>query len=125
MHSIHGKLLILYISATITSLGALLAQEDQNNKERAIYYINKTLVAYEMNYFVIEKSCLAVVFTSQKLRHYMLAHTTRIIAKIDPLKYLLSKASLMVRLPKWVMILSEFDIEYVERKAIKGQAITN
>jgi hypothetical protein len=72
-----------------------------------------------MNYSIIEKACLAIVFTSQKLRHYMLAHTTRLIAKVDPLKYLLSKASLTGRLAKWVMILSEFDIEYVERKAIK------
>ena len=55
----------------------------------------------------------------------MLAHTTRLIAKIDPLEYLLSKASLIGHLAKWVMILSEFDIEYVEHKAIKGQEISN
>ena len=47
----------------------------------------------------------------------------RLITKIDPLKYLLSKAALTSYLEKWVMILSEFDIEYVEHKAIKGQAI--
>ena len=55
----------------------------------------------------------------------MLAHTTRLIAKIDPLKYLLSKAALTNHLAKWVMILSEFDIEYVENNAIKGQAIVD
>ncbi|WP_044909231.1 RNase H-like domain-containing protein, partial [[Clostridium] innocuum] len=81
-------------------LGALLAQEDQNNKERAIYYISRTLVSYEMNYSTIEKACLAVVFASQKLRHYMLAHTTHLIAKIDPLKYLLSKTALTGRIAK-------------------------
>ena len=78
-----------------------------------------------MNYSIIEKACLEVVFASQKLRHYMLAHTTRLVAKIDPLKYLLSKAALTGRLAKWVMILSEFDIHYVEHKAIKGQAIAD
>ena len=55
----------------------------------------------------------------------MLVHTTRLVAKIDPLKYLLSKAALTGRLAKWVMILSEFDIQYVERKAIKGQTIAD
>ena len=55
----------------------------------------------------------------------MLAHTTQLIAKIDPLKYLLSKVSLTCHIAKWVMIRSEFDIEYVERKAINGQAIAN
>ena len=68
------------------------------------------LISYEMNYSIIEKACLAVVFASQMLRYYMLAHTTRLVAKIDPLKYLLSKAALTGRLAKWVMILSEFDI---------------
>ena len=45
--------------------------------------------------------------------------------KIDPLKYLLSKATLMGRLAKWMMILSKFDIQYVKRKEIKGQAIAD
>ena len=53
----------------------------------------------------------------------MLVDTIHLIAKIDALKYLLIKAELTGRLTKWMMILSEFDIQYVEHKAIKGQAI--
>ena len=125
MPPILGKPLILYILATVSSLGALLAQSDEMGKERAIYYIIRTLVAYELNYTSIEKACLAIVFAFQKLWHYMLAHTVHLIAKIDPLKYLLSKVALTGRLAKWMMILSEFDIQYVEHKEIKGQAIAD
>lgn len=121
MPPIQGKPLILYISTTTNSLGALLAQQDDMGKEWAIYYISHTLVSYELNCTSIEKACLVVVFSSQKLRHYMLAHTTRLIDKIDPLKYLLSKVALIGWLVKWMMILSKFDIQYVERKAIKGK----
>ena len=53
----------------------------------------------------------------------MINHTTHLIAKIDPLKYLLSKAAITGRATKWVLILSEFDIVYKDRKAIKGQVI--
>ena len=67
MPPIPGKPLILYISATESALGALLAQLDEHVKERAIYYISCTLVSYEVNYTSIEKACLAVVFASQKL----------------------------------------------------------
>ena len=98
--SILGKPLILHISTTESALGALLAQLDEYGKEREIYYISHTLVLYEVNYTSIEKSCLVVVFASQKLQHYMLAHTIHLIAKIDPLKYLLSKDALMGRLAK-------------------------
>ena len=50
----------------------------------------------------------------------MLTLTVHLVAKIDPLKYLLSKAMLIGCLTKWMMILSEFGIQYVECKAIKG-----
>ena len=115
--------MILYISATSVALGALLAQLDDNGNEQAIYYLSRTLVGYELNYTTIEKACLAVVFCTQKLRHYMLNHTTYLIAKIDPLKYLLLKVALTGGVAKWVLILSEFDIIYKDRKAIKGQVI--
>ena len=55
----------------------------------------------------------------------MLNHTTYLIAKIDSLKYLLSKATLTGRPAKWVLIISEFDIVYKDRKAIKGQVIAD
>ena len=55
----------------------------------------------------------------------MLSHTKHLIAKIDPLKYLLSKGSLTGRVAKWDLILSEFDIVYKDRKAIKGQVIAD
>ena len=48
-----------------------------------------------------------------------------VISKFDPLKYLLSKTTLTGRLAKWEMILSEFDIDYIDRKAIKEQSIAN
>jgi len=95
-----GRPLILYIATTDISVGALLAQEDYEGKEHTIYYISRTLNGYEINYTFIEKSCLAVLFSTQKLRHYMLTHTIRLIAKIDPLKCLLSKFALTGRLAK-------------------------
>ena len=55
----------------------------------------------------------------------MLNYTTHLIAKIDPLKYFLSKASLTSHVAKWVLILSEFKIFYKDLKAIKGKFIVN
>ena len=64
MPPILGKPLILYISAIESSLGVLLAQLDEHEKEREIYYISHTLISYEVNYTSIKKACLAVVFAS-------------------------------------------------------------
>lgn len=78
------------------------------------------MVGHKLNYTSIEKECLAIVFATQKFRHYMLAHQLKLMEKIDPLKYLLSKATLIGQKTKWVMILTKHDIEYVEHKTIKG-----
>lgn len=73
--------LLLYIATTNIYLGALLAHEDSARKERAIYYLSRTLNGYEVNYTFIENACLAVVFSTQQLRHYMLTHTSKLIEK--------------------------------------------
>eukprot|EP01018_Ginkgo_biloba_P024698 Gb_11643 [translate_table: standard] len=104
------------------SMGALLSMM---TKKKSIYYLSQTLIAYEVNYSPIEKACLAIVFALQKLRHYMLNNRTKLIAKIDPLKYLLSKSTLTSRMAKWVMLLSEFYIEYINQKSIKGQFLVD
>jgi hypothetical protein len=64
-----------------------------------------------------------VVFSSQKLSHYIISHSIKLIAKIDLLKYLLAKVMLTRCMAKWVMLLLEFDIEYVEKNSIKGEVI--
>ncbi|KAA0057706.1 uncharacterized protein E5676_scaffold970G00470 [Cucumis melo var. makuwa] len=83
---IPGKSLILYIAAQERSLGALLAQEKEKGKERALYYLSRTLVGVEVNYYSIEKMCLALFFAIDKLRHYMQAITIHLVAKADPIK---------------------------------------
>ncbi|KAA3454324.1 Retrovirus-related Pol polyprotein from transposon 17.6 [Gossypium australe] len=57
------------------------------------------------------------------LRQYMLYHTTWLISKLDPLKYMMEPTALNGRMARWQILLSEFDIVYVNQKAIKGSAI--
>ena len=86
-----GKPLVLYIAAQEKSLGALMAQENEKGKERALYYLSQTLNRAELHYSPIEKMCLALFFAIEKLEHYMQAYTVHLIAKADPIKYVLSK----------------------------------
>jgi len=107
------KPLILYIASQEKSLGALCAQENEERKERALYYLSRTLVGAKLNYFPIEKMCLALMFAIQKLRYYMQAHTVRVISKADPIKYILSRPILSGRLAKWAVIFKQCDLVYV------------
>ena len=55
----------------------------------------------------------------------MLYHTTWLIAKLDPIKFIFEKPSLSRRIARWQVLLSEFDILYVSQKAIKGSTIVD
>ena len=55
----------------------------------------------------------------------MLYFTTRLIYRMDPIKYIFEKSALIGKISHWQMLLSKFDIVFVTQKAIKGQAIAN
>ena len=55
----------------------------------------------------------------------MLYYTMRLISRMDPIKYIFEKPTLLGKISHWQMLVSEFDIVFVTRKAIKGQAIAN
>ncbi|KAH9325892.1 hypothetical protein KI387_006070, partial [Taxus chinensis] len=71
--------LILYSRATNVSLACMLAQEDDNKRERVIYFISRTLLDYETRYTQAERECLAIVFATKRLRHYMLNQETKVM----------------------------------------------
>ena len=55
----------------------------------------------------------------------MLYHTTWLIARLDPIKYIFEKPSLSGRIARWQVLLSEFNILYVYQKAIKENAVAD
>ncbi|KAA0042068.1 uncharacterized protein E5676_scaffold306G003230 [Cucumis melo var. makuwa] len=107
------------------SIDALLTQEKEKGKERALYYLSKTLVGAKVNYSPIEKMCLALFFAIDKLRDYMQAFTVHLVVKADPIKYVLSRPIISGRLAKWVVLLQQYDIVYISQKAIKGQVLAS
>nr|UYK51750.1 hypothetical protein [Paphiopedilum micranthum] len=122
---IPGRPLILYTAALDDSVGALLAQTNEEGKENALYYLSRRLVPAEVKYPTPEKHCLALIFAVQKLRHYMLSHKISLISKVNPLQYLMTRPTLSGRLARWSMILLQFDITFVPQRAIKGQALAD
>uniref|UniRef100_A0A2N9HXX3 Integrase catalytic domain-containing protein n=1 Tax=Fagus sylvatica TaxID=28930 RepID=A0A2N9HXX3_FAGSY len=94
-------------------------------KEQAIYYLSKKFTEPETRYLLVEKTCCALAWASKKLRQYMLYYTTWLVSRMDPIKYIFEKPALTGKIARWQVLLSEFDILFVARKAIKGQAIAD
>ncbi|MCI33468.1 maturase K, partial [Trifolium medium] len=70
------------------------------------------------------KIALALVYAARRLRYYFLAHM--IVVRTDqPIKSLLGRPNMAGRMLKWSLELSEFDILYESRKALKAQVLAD
>ena len=72
----------------------------------------------------MEKLILALVTAARKLRPYFQAHTIEVPTEF-PMKQVLHKPETSGRLMKWAIELSEFDIRYKPKTAIKGQVLAD
>ncbi|KAM2893649.1 hypothetical protein FF1_008976 [Malus domestica] len=120
-----GKPLKLYISAAEESIGCVLAQDNDAGREQAIFYLSQNLNQPEINYSAVKKLCLAVFFAASKLRHYLLPSVTQVITQTDVIRYMLTRPIVKGQIRKWTMALSEFSLQYVPQKAVKGQALAD
>ena len=72
----------------------------------------------------MEKLILALVTTARMLQPYLQAHTIEIPIE-HPMKQILHKLKTSGRLIKWAIELSEFEIRYKPRIAVKGKVLTD
>jgi ribonuclease HI len=120
-----GRPLIMYLTVLDGSMGCVLGQHDETGrKEHAIYFLSKKFTDCESRYTSLEKTCCALAWAAKRLRQYMLTHTTWLISKMDPIKYIFEKPALTGKIARWQMLLSEYDIQYVTQKAIKGSVLS-
>jgi ribonuclease HI len=122
---ISGKPLRLYLASNSQAIGALIAQESDNGVEQPIYYVSRTLKDAESRYSGAERSCLALIYASQRLRHYFLAHKVQLMTKSHPIRSLLHRSVLSGRLAQWLLQLSQYEIVAETPTAIKSQAIAD
>ena len=120
-----GRPLLIYLSVSDIALGCMLAQLNDSGKERAIYYLSKRMLEYECKYLMIERLCLALVWATRRLRHYVTEYSILLVSQLDPLRYLFDRPVLTGRLMRWLVLLTEFDIQYVIQKSVKGSIIVD
>ena len=72
----------------------------------------------------MEKLAFALVTAARKLRPYFQAHTIVLLTN-HPLRKAMNKPDAVGRLIQWSIELSEFDIDYRPRTAIKAQALAD
>ena len=118
-----GVLLTLYLAVSDFSTSAVLVR-DKDRVQHPVYYCNRALRGAEERYPRMEKLILALVTTSRKLHPYFQAHTIEVPTKYS-MKQVIHKPETSGRLMKWTIELSEFNIRYKPKTAIKGQVLAD
>ncbi|KAK8686005.1 hypothetical protein V6N13_125033 [Hibiscus sabdariffa] len=110
----------LMCDASDYAVGAVLGQR-KGKVFHPIYYASKTLNDAQVNYTTTEKELLAVIFTFDKFRSYLLGAKVTVYTDHSAIKYLLSKKDAKPRLIRWILLLQEFDVEIIDRKGTENQ----
>ena len=73
---------------------------------------------------MMEKLAFTLVTALRKLRHYFQAYVINVLTD-HPLKKAMNKLEAVRRLIQWAIELSEFDIKYQPKNAIKAQVLVD
>ncbi|XP_077225197.1 uncharacterized protein LOC143858426 [Tasmannia lanceolata] len=118
-----GEELLLYLSVSPMALAVVLVREE-HSQQKPVYYVSKVLYDAEVRYQRFDKLAYSLVMAARKLRSYFQAHTIKVLPD-QPLRQVLHKPDTSGRLVKWAIELSEFDIQYIPRPAIKAQVLVD
>ncbi|XP_015953975.1 uncharacterized protein LOC107478346 [Arachis duranensis] len=118
-----GEELVLYLSIADKAVASALIREDEVG-QHPIYFTSKVLQGPELRYQKLEKFAYSLVVASRRLQPYFQAHTIKVRTN-QPMKQILQKMDIVGRMVQWAIELSEFDLKYETRIAIKAQCLTD
>ncbi|CAL2247866.1 unnamed protein product [Prunus armeniaca] len=116
---IPGEDLYIYLAV---SDSALIREE--LGAQHPVFYTSKALLDAETRYPKMEKLIFSLVVSARKLRPYYQAHRIIVITEF-PLRSILHSPDASQRLMKWAIELSQYDLLYRPKTAIKAQALAN
>uniref|UniRef100_A0A2N9HFX7 Reverse transcriptase RNase H-like domain-containing protein n=1 Tax=Fagus sylvatica TaxID=28930 RepID=A0A2N9HFX7_FAGSY len=118
-----GKELYLYLAVSPTAVNSAVLREE-NGQQLPIYYTSWAFRGAEKRYPLMEKLAFTLITAARKLQPYFQAHPIVLLTN-HPLRKAMNKPNTTGRLIQWSIELSEFDIDYRSRTAIKAQALAN
>jgi hypothetical protein len=89
-----------------------------------VYYISEILHEAKTRYLKVHKLFYAVLIASRKLRHYFQAHKISVMSSY-PLRVVLHIPNAIDNIAKWAAELTEFDLDFVSRHAIKSHLLAD
>lgn len=97
---------------------------EEKSVQLSIYYVSHSMVLIETRYPSFEKLALALLVALQKLKPYFQAHSIIVLIS-HLLRQVLYRPEISGQLVRWSMELSQYEIHYLLKVAIKRQAMAD
>ena len=106
------KAFSLYVDASGTGIGALLAQEDENGLDMPVAFYSKKLNRHQRNYAPIEMECLALVRALEHFEVYFsCGYQVKVYTDHNPLVFIHRMKNSNQKLLRWALYLQKYDID--------------
>ena len=106
------------------AMGAVLGQRTEK-MFNSIYYARKTFNEVQDNYSTTEKEMLAMVFSCEKFKPYILGSHVILHTNHAAIRYLMENKDAKPRLIIWVLLLQDFDLEIKDKKGSDNVIVDN
>ncbi len=122
-HPDWSKPFTLQTDASDVGIGAVLEQQDDDDRSHPVAYISRAVTKAEAKWTVHEREALAIVWACEQLRPY-LAHaqfTIKVETDHSNLRYMFNATS-PPRLARWGVRMSEFHFDLTYKKGLHNRA---
>ena len=115
-----NKQYVLQTDASEQGLGAVLSQLEENGEEHPVAFASRKLLPREKNYSLVEKECLAIVWSLQMFHVYLYGQRFVIETDHQPLSWLHRMKNSNQRLTRWALAIQPYCFEMHHRSGSKN-----